>query len=166
MSRKPDTRSRWRPLLILAGVGLLIAVPLAWYGYRTSTESTRRARINANEQAALTNLDAIGAAQHAHLRAQGQYATFQQLAEGGFLDSRFAGDAPVLNGYTYYMRVTPRSDAQAGTYAINADPVRSDGPDATGLRHFYAGSDVTGVRFAEGRPASASDALLQRRSAY
>ena len=157
MAEVSESKRLWRTALIVAGVGVLVLVPLGWLALRMWDDTIQRRVIAANESAALTNLDNIQAAQQLYFEAHGQYGTFRQLIDSGIFQAEVSGDPPVARGYVYTVKVQPRTDTQSASYTVNADPVRSEGRDATGRRHFFVGSDVTGVRFNESRPATKDD---------
>lgn len=159
MSDSSESKRLWRTALVVAGVGVLVLVPLGWLALRMYDDTLRRQVVSANESAALGSLEAIQAAEQLHFETHGQYATFRQLVDAGVLQSELAGDPPVGRGYAYTFRVQPKTDAQPAAYSVNADPVRAGGRDATGRRHFFISSDVTGVRYNETRPASRDDKL-------
>lgn len=166
MAEVSESKRLWRTALIVAGVGLLVLVPLAWLALRMYDDMINRRVMAANESGALTNLEQIQAAQDLYFRANGEYGTLRQLADAGIFSSTVSGDPPVASGYVYTVRVRPRTDTQAPSYSVNADPVRPEGRDATGRRHFFAGSDVTGIRYNETRPANKDDRLRPKASEY
>ena len=157
MRDSAETKRLWRTALIVAGVGLLVLVPLGWLALRMYDDAVRRRVISANEAAALASLEAIQAAEQLHFETYGEYGTFRQLVEAGVFQAELSGDPPVVRGYAFTLRVQPRSDTQPPAYSVNADPVRKGGRDATGRRHFFISSEVTGVRFNESRPATKDD---------
>lgn len=161
MADSSDSKRLWRTALIVAGVGVLVLVPL-WYLYvRMSNDATQRRVANANEADARYTLELIAAAEDVHLRAYGDYGTIRQLTETGILQTTFDGEPPARSGYAYAVRLTPKTDAQRPAYSVNADPVRDTGREATGRRHFYIGSEAIGMRYNEARPATASDKPVQ-----
>ncbi|MDT7688828.1 MAG: hypothetical protein QOJ70_231 [Acidobacteriota bacterium] len=157
MSDSSESKRLWRTALIVAGVGLLVLVPLSWLALRMYDDTIQRRVISANESAALGSLEAVQAAEQLYYESNGQYATFQQLLDAGIFQAELNGDPPVAHGYAFTLRVQPKTGAQPAAYTVNADPVRDDGRDATGRRHFFISSDVTGVRFNESRPATKDD---------
>ena len=159
MSDSSESKRLWRTALVVAGVGVLVLVPLGWLALRMYDDTVRRRVVSANESAALGSLEAIQAAEQLHFETYGQYATFRQLVDAGILQSELTGDPPVGRGYAYTFRVQPATDARPAAYSVNADPVRAGGRDATGRRHFFISSDVTGVRYNETRPANKDDRL-------
>jgi hypothetical protein len=165
MSYSPETKRLWRWIGVIAVVGVLVAAGLWVYFVRAREDARRRRVIAANEREAALVVDGVAAAQQIHLEARGEYGTFPQLVEANVLQApALSGERLVAYGYSFDLRVTPRAEGRPPAFALNADPVRDRGPDATGRRHFYAGSDVTGVRFHEERAATAADPLLPRRT--
>jgi hypothetical protein len=157
MAEASESKRLWRTALIVAGVGVLILLPLGWLALRMWDDTVQRRIISANESAALTNLENIQAAQQLYFEANGQYGTFQQLIDSGIFQAEVSGDPPVARGYAYTFKIQPRTETQPASYTVNADPVRPEGRDATGRRHFFVSSEVTGVRFNESRPATKDD---------
>lgn len=157
MAEVSESKRLWRTALLVAGVGLLVLIPLGWLALRMWDDTIQRRVIAANESAALTNLDNIQAAEQLYFETNSQYGTFQQLIDSGIFQAQVSGDPPVASGYVFNVRVQPKTDTQPPTYSVNADPVRPDGRDATGRRHFFVSSEVIGVRFNESRPATKDD---------
>lgn len=157
MAEVSESKRLWRTAFIVAGVGLLVLIPLGWLALRMWDDTVRRRVVAANESAALTNLENIQAAQQLYFEANGQYGTFQQLIDSGIFQAEVSGDPPTASGYVFDVRVQPRTDAQPAAYSVNADPVRAGGRDATGRRHFFVSSEVIGIRFNESRPATKDD---------
>jgi hypothetical protein len=166
MAEVSESKRLWRTSLIVAGVGVLVLVPLGWLALRMWDDTVQRRVIAANESSALTNLEQIQAAEDLYFRANGEYGTLRQLVDSGIFSSTVSGDPPVASGYVYTVRVQPRTDAQASSYSVNVDPVRSEGRDATGRRHFFASSEVIGIRFNESRPATKDDKVRPKMSEY
>jgi hypothetical protein len=164
MSKQSDNRRLLKRVLVIGVIVLPVAALLGWYGLRLRDEGHQRRVVIANEAAAVTALDSIAAAEQLYREAHDGYGTFQQLFEAGVFDAPLDGEQLVSGGYRFTIRVTPGSESQSPAYEVNADPVRSGGARATGNRHFYAGSEVTGIRFSEGRPATATDRTLPRRA--
>lgn len=159
MRDSSESQRLWRTALIVAGVGLLILVPLSWLALRMYDDTIRRRIISSNESSALGTLEAIQAAQQLYYETYGRYGTFLEMVEAGILQTDLTGDPPVGHGYTFTLRVRPKTETEPGGYSVNADPVRTGERGATGRRHFYIDSDVTGVRFNETRPATRDDRL-------
>ena len=159
MAEVSESKRLWRTALVVAGVGLLVLVPLAWLALRMWDDTVQRRVIAANESAALTNLENIQAAEQLYFEAHGQYGTFRQLIDSGVFQAEVSGDPPAASGYVFTVRVQPGTGAQPAAYSVNADPVRAGGRDATGQRHFFISSEVTGVRYNETRPATKDDKL-------
>ena len=166
MSEVSESKRLWRTALIVAGVGLLVLVPLGWLALRMWDDTVQRRVIAANESAALTNLENIQAAEQLYFETNGQYGTFRQLIDSGIFQAEVSGDPPVASGYVFDVRVQPKADAQPASYSVNADPVRAGGRDATGRRHFFVSSEVIGVRFNDSRPATKDDKPRPKMAEY
>ncbi|MBD0373895.1 MAG: prepilin-type N-terminal cleavage/methylation domain-containing protein [Pyrinomonadaceae bacterium] len=141
-------------MIVIAIIGILIGVGVpAW----------RAVVRRGNETAAIKTLQTIRDAQADYsLGHRGEYANFDQLIKEGTLDDRFAGEKPVVNGYVFTMKVTPKSSAQPSNYTVNADPQVSEGiTTSTGKRHFYLDPSVSTVRENPEQPASSSDPAIQ-----
>lgn len=164
MSQQPEKKGYGRVVLVLLAVGLLILVPLSWLGLKMSRDAARRRVIGANEAAAIYTLEQIAAAEQLHFQTyEGRYATFRQLLDAGLFKAPLDGERITSSGYSFTLRVVPAADAQGSFYSVNADPLE---PGATGRRHFYIDSNVTGMRFSEGRPATAADPPRQSVEPY
>ncbi len=166
MSDSSESKRLWRTALIVAGVGLLVLLPLSWLALRMWDDTVRRRIVAANESSALGSLEAIQAAEQLYYETYGRYGTFREMAEAGIFQTDLKGDPPVGNGYAYTLRVRPKTETEPAGYSVNADPVRAGGRDATGRRHFFVSSDVTGVRFNETRPATKEDKARPKVSEY
>lgn len=137
-------------LIVIAIIGILVGVVVP-----TLRNSTRRA----NEAAAIGVLERIkqGEIDYA-LGHRGEYGTFDQLIKEGHMDERYAGDDPLVSGYIFRLKVTPRASNQPATYSVNADPQE---PGATGSRYFYIDSRVNSTRENNEQPATATDPPVQ-----
>jgi hypothetical protein len=143
--------------LVIAVVGAVVLVALWFLFVRVRHDNIQQGIMNANEAAALATLENIQAQEQSFRETGGQYVTFRQLADAGVIQAPTSGDTLVSGGYKFTLKVTPKTDAQGPTYTVNADPERAGGRDATGRRHFFISSEVTGVRVNEDRPATAND---------
>jgi hypothetical protein len=122
-------------------------------GCKPYTSNLQKSRARADEASIISALRTVALAQRGHaLTNEGNYATFSQLSEGGFLDSRFSSDTPEVNGYVMTMTVGDK------TFSCNADPKLSD--DLKG-RHFYVDSTSPLIRVNATQPASARDEVLK-----
>ena len=116
----------------------------------------------ANEAAAIRTLQTIFRAQTQYMLSHAEeYGTFDQLVQDNYLDERFAGRAPVVEGYAFTIKLTPKSESEAAAYSINADPQQDDGTSTGGARHLYLDSNSNVVHASAQRPASANDPSLQ-----
>ena len=99
MAEVSESKRLWRTALIVAGVGVLVLVPLGWLALRMWDDTIQRRVIAANESSALTNLEQIQAAEDLYFRANGGYGTLQQLTDSGIFASTVSGDPPVASGW-------------------------------------------------------------------
>lgn len=137
-------------MIVIAIIGILVGVGVpAW----------RNAVIAGNETAAIQTLKTLATEQRVYFNGRGRtaYGTFDQLIETGSLDKRFVGDAPVVDGYVFTMKVTPKSGSTPPSFTLNADPQQKEGVSASGRRHFYIDSNISGIRTNNEGPASAED---------
>jgi prepilin-type N-terminal cleavage/methylation domain-containing protein len=136
-------------MIVISIIGILVAIGIpAW---QASVRST-------NETAAITHLQRLSTAQvtyfNTHNRAN--YGTFDQLSSGGYVDRRFAGDTPLVDGYLFRLALTAKSGNQPAAYAVNGDPQKPTGITATGNRFFYISSD-SGLTTNGEKPAGPDD---------
>lgn len=116
----------------------------------------------ANEAAAIRTLQTIFRAQTQFMLSHGEeYGSLDDLVKDNYLDQRFAGRTPVVEGYAFTVRLRPRSDGEAAAYAVNADPQQSDETSTGGARHLFMDSSSNVIRANAGQTASASDPPLQ-----
>ena len=138
-------------MIVIAIIGLLIGVgTIAW-----------SAVIKAgNETAAAQSIDNIRKfeAQYAS-RNHGNFATFDELIRTVDLDRKFAGEAPVVNGYTFTMAVTPASPQNPARYEVWADP-QTTGATGTGTRHFYTSSSLSSIKGSDEHKATEQDEAI------
>ena len=137
-------------MIVIAIIGILIAVGVT--GWKAAVRS-------ANEAAAVKTLRTIAEQQmlyyNSHQRST--FGTFDEMLKDNFLDTRFAGTSPVLDGYVYTMKVIPKSTAQQPGYTVNTDPQVSEGVSATGRNHYYVDSDTNTIHVNATQPATATD---------
>jgi len=137
-------------MIVISIIGILVAIGIpAW---QASVRST-------NEAAAITHLQRISTAQVTYFNTKNRsgYGTFDQLSSGGYLDKRFTGDAPLVDGYIYRLALTAKSGNTPPAYGVNADPQKPTGMTATGSRFFYIGSDVGNATSHNEKPAGPDD---------
>jgi type II secretory pathway pseudopilin PulG len=138
---------------VFAIIGILIAVGVT--GWKAAIRST-------NEAAAIKSLITIAEQQKLYYNShqRSSFGTFDEMLKADLLDTRFAGTAPVVDGFVYTMRVTPKSNTQQAAFAVNADPTLSEGFGATGKNHFYLDSSNNTIHVNSTQPATASDPTL------
>ena len=137
-------------MIVISIIGILVAIGIpAW-------QSAVR---SANEAAAISHLQRVATAQVTFYNTKNRsgYGTFEQLSSGGYLDAKFKGENPLVDGYLFKMTVVPKSTNQPPTWGVNADPQKPTGLTATGNQFFYLGSDAGSVRTNPEKPATAED---------
>ena len=138
-------------LIVIAIIGILASIVIPTY-----QSSVRKA----NEGAAVATLNTIKIAQAKYVGDHnGQYGTFKQLFEEGYLDKRFNFDRPHLRGYVFTLNLIARPEKTAVTFTLNANPESSEGFTATG-KNFYYTDPEGGICFSRERPATAEDDML------
>lgn len=136
-------------MIVIAIIGLLIGVgSIAWGAMIRS----------GNEAAAITMLDRMRTFQAQYAaKSKGRFGNFDALIANGTLDSAYAGDAPVVNGYIFTMEIVDPSSSAPASYKIWADPQVPSGITATGNRFFFTSSAVSNIKAKEGEKANESD---------
>lgn len=138
-------------LIVIAIIGALVAFVVPTY-----QSSVRKA----NEASAVATLNAVRIAQAKYVvDHKGQYGTFIQLFEDGYLDKRFNYDTPHNRGYVFVMTLVPKSEDKAASFSVNANPEQAEGIGATG-KNFYYIDPSSGICFSPDRPATAEDDTL------
>ena len=144
----------------IAILPLTVLICIASLSCQSYSTGLQQSMARADETAATAALHTIVVAQQTYSAGNGgNFGSFQQLCEGGYLDSRFNSSKPAIQDYVLTMEVTPKSEAQAeGFYTCNADPVRS-GPQAG--RHYYIDSRSSELHINPNEPATAKDPIAQ-----
>ena len=154
-NRKRHIRARGFSLIelmiVIAIIGILVAVGIP--AYQAITRS-------GNEAAAIKTLQNLAVNQRLYFKQKNgnSFGTFDQLITEVNLDRRFAGDAPVVSGYVFTMKITPKASGQPPFYTINADPQNAEGLGATGRNHYYVDANSDTVKVNEQQPAGPDDA--------
>jgi hypothetical protein len=132
-------------------VALFMFSSVVFLGCQSYTTGLQKTRSNVDETAVIATLQTVATAQRAYAISNGgDYGSFEQLTEGGFLDSRFASETPEVRGYILTMATGDKE------FRCNADP----GNNADG-KHFYMDSKSSLVRVNPSQPATASDPVYQ-----
>lgn len=130
-------------MIVIAIIGILVGV-----GVVSWKTATRRG----NEAAATRTLQTIRDSQaDFYLGHRGEYGTYDQLIKEGSLDVRFAGDAPLVSGYVFTLKVRQRSATESAFFFVNADPQGGTG------NHFYIDPNISTIRVNPDQPATAND---------
>ena len=137
-------------MIVIAIIGILIGA--ATLGWRAAVKS-------GNEAATLQAMKTIATVQIQYYNSHNRnFGTFEQLTKDGF-DSRFAANAPVVDGYVYTLKVNAKTSTTPPTYTLNADPQQAEGLGATGTNHFYMDNTGGEIHVNGTQPAAASDPL-------
>ncbi|MDQ3474367.1 MAG: hypothetical protein M3447_11585 [Acidobacteriota bacterium] len=137
----------------------LLLISLATFGCKDYSTGLQQSSSRADETSAIATLRTLAQAQTTYsISNAGHFATFEQLVEGGFLDSRFHHPNPTLHGYIFTLEVLPASNETPGSYTCNADPVPTSPP---GVRHFYIDSNSQDIRINASLPATIKDKILR-----
>ena len=138
-------------LIVIAIIGILIGIIVPAF-----KSSVRKA----NEAAAVATLNAIRVAEAKYvIDHKGQYGSFPQLFEQGYLDKRMNYDQPHERGYVFVITLIPKSENTVATFSVSANPEQAQGLGATG-RNFYYMDPESGICFSSTRPATAADETL------
>lgn len=136
-------------MIVIAIIGILIGAAVV--GWQAAVRS-------GNETATIKALQTMASVQLQYYSThQRNFGTFEQLTQEKMLDSRFAGNPVVVDGYVYTLKVTPKSANQQTSYTINADPQQSEGIGATGKSHFYMESTSGTIHVNLDQPAGPND---------
>ncbi len=141
------------PKLLLIVLVLIGLSSVACQSYSTGLQQSVA---RADETAATGALRTIATAQQTYaVTNSGSYGSFQQLCAGGYLDSRFNFEKPVLKDYVLMMETG--SDADGPFFHANAEPTGT-GPQAG--RHFYI-DQTSALRVNSTQAASITDPVNQ-----
>jgi Tfp pilus assembly protein PilE len=135
-------------LLVVIAIGILISAGIT--GWKAAVRS-------GNEAATVQNLKTIAAVEVQYFNLHNRnFGTFGQLIKDGLLEARFSGDLPVVDGYTFTLKVTPKTTSLQTSYTLNADAQSN----TTGKKHFYLDSTGGTIHVNPDQPASSSDPPL------
>jgi prepilin-type N-terminal cleavage/methylation domain-containing protein len=140
-------------MIVIAIIGILVGVGIpAW---QNSVRS-------ANQAAAIKTLNTIVTEERTYYNTHNRstYGTFDQLIADGAFDKRFAGEQPVVEGYIFQLKVTPKSGNQPAQFTVNANPQKPDGFNATGRQYYYIDANTSTIHVSETQPAGPDDPPL------
>lgn len=140
----------------LVSLPILVFICLAIISCQEYSAGLQKGSNRAGEASAIATLRTIAQAQTAYsISNSGHYASFEQLAEGGFLDARFKRSNPEFYGYVFTMQINPSG---TNSFSANADPAPTANLEG---RHFYIDSDSQVVRVNATQRATATDEVLR-----
>ena len=136
-------------MIVIAIIGILIGA--ATIGWRAAVRS-------GNEAATIKTLQTIASVQIQYYNTHNRnFGTFEQLTKEEMMDSRFAANPTVVDGYVYTLKVTPKTANQQTSYTVNASPQQADGIGSTGKNHFYMDSAAGTIHVNPDQPAGPND---------
>ena len=146
-------RRRFLPAIVLS-------VGMALLSCQSYTSELAQSPGRMDETAAISTMRSISRAQTAYnLSNSGNYATFEQLVAGGYLDSRFNTSKPKIYGYILTMNTDSGSEsAGESSYSCSADPDPSVNKSG---RHFYVDSTSDVIHVNPSEPASPKDETIK-----
>jgi prepilin-type N-terminal cleavage/methylation domain-containing protein len=132
-------------MIVIAIIGILIGA--AVYGWKAAQKA-------GNEAATMQDLKTIAAVQiqyyNTHQRA---FGTFEQMVKEQMLTTKFDGNPPSPDGYTFTLKVTPKTAGSPASYTLNADPQTAN----SGTNHFYLDSSDSSIHVNGAQPAGPGD---------
>ena len=140
-------------MIVIAIIGLLISVGTV--GWKAMVES-------GNETSAIQTVRLIQTSQRAYsLKKSGNFGTFEELVSTVDMDKQFSVPEPVVNGYKFTMKVTPKSTTSPARYEVSAEPQQKGGLQSTGSKCYYSDSSLSTIKFSDTNcPATANDQSL------
>jgi len=124
-------------MIVIAIIGILIGA---------ATYTWRAAQIQGNETATVKALNTLSVVEMQYFNTNNRtFGSMEELLKDSLIDTRFSGNPPVVTGYVYTLKVTPKTTSQQSSYTINADPQQSAGIGATGKNHFYVDSTASTI---------------------
>lgn len=132
-------------VIVILVIGVLIGAGV--FGWRAALRS-------GNEAATLQDLKTIAALEVQYFNMHDRkFGTLDQMVKEGMLDARFSKNLPVVDGYIFTLKVTPKTASQPNSYTVNADPQS----ESTGKNHFYMDSYRGAIHVNGDQPASPAD---------
>jgi Tfp pilus assembly protein PilE len=137
---------------ILALIALTAIASLSCQSYSTGLQQSVT---RADEAAVVAALHSIGVAQQTYsISNGGNYATIDQLRDGGYLDVRFNSPNGGVKDYSLMVNTTPPAAGAAASFSCTADPTKT-GPQAG--RHFYIDSTSEAIHVNANQQATLAD---------
>src|SRR5882672_7633886 len=113
-------------------LALTVLICFASLSCQTYSTGLQQSLARADETAATGALRSIAIAQQTYaVSNEGNYGSFQQLCDAGYLDSRFNSEHPAIKDYVFTMNVFSKSEGPSN-FSCNADPIGNGAG-----RHFY-----------------------------
>lgn len=142
-------------------IELMIVIAIIALMIGAATYAFRSAQIQGNETATIKALDTISVVEIQYFNTHNRtFGTFEQLVSEKLLDTRFSGSPPVVDGYVFTLKVTPKTATQQTSYTLNADPQQTGGFGETGRNHYYIDSAAGTKHVNPDQPAGPNDPPL------
>jgi hypothetical protein len=159
IDRASEQSNQAKSKTMIAGKSLLLSCALLFSACASENSSGGlgaypKAVAAADEASAIQTLRTIATAEEQMKSTRGLYGDFNSLVGAGFLDQRFAGEAPVLKGFRFTISAT------GSEFAAKADPQTTGAQATTGSRHFYLDSSDNVLHFNLEHTASKNDPVL------
>jgi len=134
-------------VVVLGAAIMVVVISAGIIGWKAAVRS-------GNETVAVQNLRTVAALEVEYFNTHNRnFGTFDQLTNEGMLGSRFAGNPPIVDGYIFNLKVTPKTTNASSSYTLNADPESA----AAGKNHFFLDSTTGTIHVNADQPARASD---------
>ena len=156
--RKSDLSKRFRRAQGFSLIELLIVVAVILIIAAIAIPNFLRAKMAANESAAVSSIHAINTAEIAYSSALPTVGFSALLADlgpagGGYVDNQLASGTKSGYVYTY----APGGTVPNGTYTLNADPLTRG---VTGQRSFFS-NEVSVTHYNQSAAATVNDNAIQ-----
>jgi hypothetical protein len=152
--------TRTKKVVIGLAVGILVC--LLFIGgvlLGAAVVGFKAARRAGNEAAIVQHLKTISASEIQYYNTHNrQFGTFEELIRQKFLNERFRGDPPVVDGYVLTLTVNAAAGNDRSSYVVTAEPQDHE----TGTNHFYFDSSSTEIHVNPNRRAGPSDPPLNK----
>jgi len=135
-------------MIVIAIIGILIGA--AVYGWKAAQRA-------GNEAATLQDIKTIAAVQIQYFNTHNRtFGTFEQMVKEQMVNAKFSGNPPIVDGYIFTLKVTPKTPSQPTSFTLNCDPQS----DNTGKNHFYLDSTDSTIHVNADQAAGPNDPPL------
>jgi Tfp pilus assembly protein PilE len=140
-------------------LALTVLTAIALSSCQSYSTGLQQTVVRVDETTAIAALHTIAVAQQTYsISNGGNYATLQELRDGGYLDTRFSSPDGGAKDYSLTISTKPQSGEALAFFSCNADP-KNSGPQAG--RHFYIDSTSSALHVNPSQSATAQDPIAQ-----